>query len=139
MAFRLPKPQATQALAAPRGFVLFLVSFVAGSAFMLAGRRAETEWHLSWPAVVALALGIEALFVMFIVAKARDGRWDELRRFSLMAGAFLVYAWIGFLTDISLHGTGDLIGHSIIAALLCALLVVIGVRVKTQSGKIQPT
>ena len=80
-----------------------------------------------------MALGIESLFVMFIVAKTRDGRWDELRRFALMAGAFLVYAWIGFLTDISLHGTADLIGHSIIAALLCAVLVVIGVRVKTQS------
>jgi hypothetical protein len=126
------------AKAAPHGSVLFLVSFLAGSAFMLAGRRAESEWHMSWPGVVALALGIEALFAVFVVAKTRDGTWDEPRRFALMAGAFLVYAWIGFLTDISLHGKADLIGHSIIATLLCALLAVIGVRVKTQSGKIQP-
>jgi hypothetical protein len=102
------------------GSVLFLVSFLAGSAFMLAGRRAESEWHMSWPGVVALALGIEAVFAVFVVAKTRDGTWDEPRRFALMAGAFLVYAWIGFLTDISLHGTADLVGHSIIAAILCA-------------------
>jgi hypothetical protein len=55
-----------------------------------------------------------------------------------MAGAFLVYAWIGFLTDISLHGTADLIGHSIIAALLCTALVVIGVRVKKRSVEAPP-
>jgi len=121
------------AKAAPHGSVLFLVSFLAGSAFMLAGRRAESEWHMSWPGVVALALGIEAVFAVFVVAKTRDGTWDEPRRFALMAGAFLVYAWIGFLTDISLHGTADLVGHSIIAAILCAALVVIGVRVEKRS------
>jgi len=70
---------------------------------------------------------------MFIIGKTRNGTWDELRRFALMAGAFLVYAWIGFLTDISLHGTADLVGHSIIAAILCAALVVIGVRVEKRS------
>jgi hypothetical protein len=132
-AFKLPKPKAMPAKAAPHGSVLFLVSFLAGSAFMLAGRRAESEWHMSWPGVVALALGIEAVFAVFVVAKTRDGTWDEPRRFALMAGAFLVYAWIGFLTDISLHGTADLVGHSIIAAILCAALVVIGVRVEKRS------
>ena len=106
---------------------------------MIAARKAESEWHLSWPAVVALELFVEALFVAFVVAQTRNGRWDEPRRFALMAGAFLVYAWIGFLTDISLHGTADLIGHSIVAALLCAVLVVIGVRVKTQSVELQPS
>ena len=129
IAFRLPKPKGMPARTAPGGLVLFVVSFVAGSAFMIVGRRAESVWHMSWPAVVALALGIEALFVAFVIAKTRDGAWSEPRRFALMAGAFLVYAWIGFLTDISLHGSADLVGHSIIAALLCAVLTVIGVRV----------
>jgi hypothetical protein len=127
-AFKLPKPKVSPVKAAPRAVVLFLASFLAGSAFMLAGRRAETEWHLSWPAVVVLALGIQAVFVAFVVSRTRRGTWDEPRRFALMAGAFLVYAWIGFPTDMALHGKTDLAGHSVIAALMCAVLVVIGVR-----------
>jgi hypothetical protein len=99
---------------------------------MLAARRAQAEWHLGWLTVVILEIGIQALFVAFVVMHTRSGAWNESRRFALMAGAFLVYAWIGFLTDISLHGIGDILGHSIIAALLCGVLVVIGVRVRTR-------
>jgi hypothetical protein len=137
-AFRLPKPNVMPAKAAPHKVLLLLASFLVGSAFMIASRKAESEWHLGWVMVVLLELGIELLFVAFIVAQTRRGAWDEPRRFALVAGAFLVYAWIGFLTDISLHGTADLIGHSIIAALLCAVLVVIGVRAQTRNPQAQP-
>ncbi len=127
-AFALPKPVTALAPSAPGGVVLFVASFVAGSAFMLTSRRAESAWHLGWPGVVALALGIVGLFVAFIVAQTRNGKWGEPRRFALVAGAFMVYAWIGFETDVALHGAADLAGHSIIAALLCAVVVLIGVR-----------
>jgi len=130
IAIRLPRPSSTPAGRAPHVLLLFGASFLAGSAFMLAGRRAETAWHLSWEAVVALSLGIEAAFAALVFAWTRGGRWDEPRRFALMAGGFLVYAWIGFETDISLHGESDLAGHAVIAALLCAVLVTIGVRVR---------
>ena len=128
-AFKLPKPNLVPATDAPHAITLLIVSLLAGSAFMIAGRRAQSDWHLGWTSVVGLALGIEALFVAFVVARTRKGTWDEPRRFALVAGAFLVYAWIGFPTDISLHGKTDLVGHSIIAALMCTVLVVIGVRV----------
>jgi hypothetical protein len=127
-AFRLPRPDLVPATGVARGIVLGLASFVAGSSFMLAGRRAGSEWHLDWPLVVALALGIEALFLAFIFAQTRRGRWSEPRRFATAAGAFLVYAWIGFQTDLTLHGRTDLAGHSIIVALLCMVLILIGVR-----------
>jgi hypothetical protein len=129
-AIRLPKPNLASAATAPANIALFLASFLAGSAFMLAGRRAESAWHLKWQAVLALALGIEALFVGFIIARTRNGQWDEPRRFALATGAFLVYAWIGFQTDLNLHGTADLVGHSIIVAVLCATVAVIGMRIK---------
>jgi hypothetical protein len=126
-AFKLPKPGAVPAVIAPPRVVLFLASFLAGSAFMLAGRKAESEWHLAWPSVVALSLGIAAAFIMFLVTRTR-GRWDESRRFALAAGAFMVYAWIGFQTDLALHGAADLVGHSILAAVIFAVVVLIGVR-----------
>jgi hypothetical protein len=129
-AFRLPKPRVILAKTAPPRVVLLLASLVSGSIFMMAARKADAEWHLSWITVVLLEVGIVASFVVFVVAQTRKGAWDDSRRFALVAGGFLVYAWIGFLTDISLHGTGDLLGHSIIAALLCAVLAVIGMRVK---------
>jgi hypothetical protein len=127
-AFRLPRPDLVPATGVARGIVLGLASFVAGSSFMLAGRRAGPAWQLDWPLVVALALGIEALFLAFIFAQTRRGRWSEPRRFATAAGAFLVYAWIGFQTDLTLHGRADLAGHSIIVALLCMVLILIGVR-----------
>jgi hypothetical protein len=133
-AFKLPKPRAATAATAPRGVVLFLASLLAGSAFMLAARRAESAWHLEWPTVVALMLGIVALFIAFIVVRTRSGEWDEPRRFALAAGAFMVYAWIGFQTDIALHGQADLVGHSILAALLLAVLVLIGARANRRSN-----
>jgi len=129
-AFRLPKPAAGPAATAPHGIVLLLASFVAGSVLMLASRKAQSEWHLGWQAVVALELAVLAAFVGFVVAQTRTGRWSESRRFALPAGAFLVYAWIGFLTDINLHGKADLVGHTILAALLCVALVAIGMRVR---------
>src|SRR4051812_33325114 len=67
-AIRLPRPNLNPAPAAPGKIALFLASFLAGSAFMVAGRRAESLWHLSWPAVVMLAIAIEGLFVAFIIA-----------------------------------------------------------------------
>jgi len=127
-AFKLPAPAADPAPAAPHPAWSFLASFVAGSAFMIAGRRAQVAWQLSWPVVVALSLGIIVLFVAYVVAHTRDGRWSEARRFALMAGALLVYAWIGFETDASLHGRADLAGHTVIAVLMCAMLVAAGVR-----------
>jgi hypothetical protein len=133
-AFKLPKPRVARPATAPHGAILFLASFLAGSAFMLAGRRAESEWHLDWPLVVALALGIAGSFIAFIVTQTRQGRWDEPRRFALAAGAFMVYAWIGFQTDLALHGEADLAGHSILAALLFVVLVLIGVRANRRSN-----
>jgi FtsH-binding integral membrane protein len=132
-AVKLPKPGTALSARMPPVIALFLASFLAGSAFMLAGRRAETAWHLGWVEVVALSLGIVALFVLSVIAWTRGGRWDEPRRFALTAGGFLVYAWIGFETDISLHGRADLAGHSLIAGLLCLVLVTIGVRVARSS------
>ncbi|HEV8444047.1 MAG TPA: hypothetical protein VGQ27_11235 [Steroidobacteraceae bacterium] len=128
VAVKLPKPEAVPSTGAPRGLVLFLTSFLAGSAYLLAGRRAEKVWHLDWLQVVALSIGVEALFVALVFAWTRGGRWDERRRFALMAGGFLVYAWIGFETDISLHGRADLAGHALLATLLCAALGLIGLR-----------
>jgi hypothetical protein len=133
VAFRLPRPESRPATSAPHPLLLTLASFVAGSVLMLASRKAQSEWHLGWPAVVALELGVMAAFVAFLIAATRDGRWSESRRFALPAGAFLVYAWIGFLTDIDLHGKDDLAGHTILAALLCIALVMIGLRVRRQT------
>jgi hypothetical protein len=133
-AFKWPRPTAATAVAAPHGVTLFLASFLAGSAFMLAGRRAGSAWHLEWFPVIALMLAIAVSFIAFVVARTRTGSWDEPRRFALAAGAFAVYAWIGFQTDLALHGEADLPGHSILAALLCTVLVLIGVRAHRRSN-----
>jgi hypothetical protein len=125
---------ATRARTAPRPVGLFLASFVAGSVFMIASRRAESVWHLGWIAAVALSLATVAFYLVFIV-DTRSGRWDESRRFAHVAGAFMVYAWLGFETDLSLHGREDLLGHSAIVAVLGGLLIAVGWRVSRRRNE----
>jgi hypothetical protein len=129
-ASRLPKRKTTPSPSAPHAITLFFVSFVLGSVFMLIAYDAATSWHWSWPVAVASLLAIEVLFVAFVIVRRRAGAWNEAQRFALMAGALLVYVWRGFGTDLRLHGAGELVGHSILAALACVLLVVIGMRTR---------
>jgi hypothetical protein len=124
----LARRSVTTAAKPPGVNVLFLASFVAGSVFMLLSRKGESTWHLGATLAVALMLGIEAVLVAFVWRQTRGGAWDERRRFAFMAGAFMVYVWIGFLTDISLHGQSDIIAHSVLAALAVGLLVLVGMR-----------
>jgi hypothetical protein len=127
-ASKLPRRRAVEAGTVPHPIVLFLASFTAGSVFMLVSRRAESAWHLGWGAALGLSLATVGLFVGLVLTWTRHGRWSESRRFALMAGAFMVYVWIGFQTDLSLHGSQDLIGHSVIAAVLVAMLAAAGWR-----------
>jgi uncharacterized protein YhhL (DUF1145 family) len=128
VALRLPKRSTTPSTTAPGAIALFLVSLVAGSAFMVVDREGPSLWHWSWPVVFGLLVLIHALFVAFVFARTRDGTWSEGQRFALMAGGFMVYAWKGFGTDVTLHGRGDLLPHTVLAALMCGLLVVVGFR-----------
>lgn len=127
-ALKLPRHKAEPATSQPNIALLFLVSFVAGSLFMLSRSKNEHLWQLSPALVVMLLVGTAALFAAFVFAQSRNGGWDERRRFALMAGAFMVYVWIGFATDIALHGNSDLAAHSVLAVLMCALLMVVGLR-----------
>jgi len=134
MASRLPRVAAAAAVApsssrdAPHPAALFAASFVAGSLFMQLAFSANYQLHWPWPIAVAAQLAVIGTFVVFMVL-LRDRAWSARHRFALTAGAFAVYVWKGFETDWLLHGRGDLAGHSVIAMIGCALLVIIGRRV----------
>ncbi|MBW8734284.1 MAG: hypothetical protein JF571_08270, partial [Asticcacaulis sp.] len=80
--------------------------------------------HWPWTTCVAGLVVWEALFVAFMAAFTLGRSWTPVQRFALMAGGLMVYAWVGFLTDMQLHGAADLPAHTVIAAafvLLCGL------------------
>lgn len=113
----------------PNPIVLFVASLVAGSLFMQVEYSAITQLHWNWMATALVQVAIVAAFVSFIVA-SRIRTWSVSRYFALAAGAFVVYVWKGFETDLLLHGSGDLAGHSVIAVIGCALLAFVGIKVR---------
>jgi hypothetical protein len=138
MALRLRRRSEPQrglaAPAAPRPVALFIASFIAGSLFMQLEYSAAYSWRWPWMVTVAAMLGIVCAFLAF-VRFARRGSWNISHCFSLAAGGFLVYVWKGFETDVLLHGRADLVGHTIIAAVGCALLAFVGRRVRMAPGR----
>jgi len=118
-----PKPETARGGAAPHPLALFLVSFISGSALQLVQHAAQGSWHWSWLVCVVVVLGLEVLFVAYLMRFTRGRVWSDLQRFALMAGGLCVYVWVGFGTDMSLHGVSDLPAHAVIAGLGIAITV----------------
>ena len=140
IAMRLPRASETGRAAPsppapPRPVVLFFASLVAGSLFMQLEYSAITTLHWKWIATVLVQIAIVTAFIAFIVA-ARIRSWSASQFFALAAGAFVVYVWKGFETDLLLHGSGDLAGHSVIAVIGSTLLAVIGFKVRAATAGI---
>ena len=111
--------------------VLFLASLGAGSALMLLQQFAGPKAHWSWQACVAAVVGLEVAFIAFMVLFTRGKAWSDVQRFALMAGGLFVYVWVGFGTDISLHGMADIPVHAVIAGafvILCTWAGIVSLR-----------
>ena len=135
-----PKPQPARGGTAPHPVVLFLVSFISGSALQLIQHAAQNPLHWSWPVCVASVLGLEILFVAYLMRFTGGRVWSDLQRFSLMAGGMCVYIWVGFGTDVSLHGVADLPAHAVIAGLFIAITLWAGfIAVKPAGGALPAT
>lgn len=122
-AFMWPKRNEVTDGKAPSAIILFLASLGAGSALMLLQQFAGPKAHWSWQACVGAAVALEFAFVAFMVLFTRGKAWTDVQRFALMAGGLFVYVWVGFGTDIDLHGAADLPAHAVIAGvfvILCA-------------------
>ena len=113
---------------APHPLVLALVSFVPGSLFVATEYYGIRWLHTPWPGAVALMGGCELLALALMVALTRRRTWTNAQRFALMAGAFGVYVWFGFPTDLALHGRDDLPAHAILVAVMLGVAVIAGVK-----------
>jgi hypothetical protein len=71
-----------------------------------------------WP---LLGLGL-------MVVLTRGRAWTNAQRFALMAGAFAVYVWFGFPTDLALHGRADFPAHAILVAVMGVVAIVAGIK-----------
>ncbi len=123
-----PKPQATPASHAPHPIVLFLMSFVPGSLFVATEYYGIHWLHAPWPGAVALMAGWEGLALLLMAALTRGRTWTNAQRFALMAGAFAVYVWFGFPTDLALHGRADLPAHTILVVVMVAVAILAGIK-----------
>ena len=72
--------------------------------------------------------GWEVLALLLMTALTRGRTWTNTQRFALTAGAFAVYVWFGFPTDLALHGHADLPAHMILVAVMVAIAVLAGSR-----------
>jgi hypothetical protein len=113
---------------APHPAVLFALPFAAGSGVMLIEHFGPALSGWPWPVGLAIFLTVEAAFVALMIVFTRGRQWRNSQRFALMAGGLAVYVVFGFLTDQELHGTGDLIFHTMLAVLIVMLAIFAGTR-----------
>ncbi len=130
-AFLWPKPETLASGKAPHPALLFLMSLIPGSLFVGTEYYGVHIVHAAWPLAVALLAGCEILMLVLMVAFTRGRTWSDAQRFALMAGGFATYVWLGFPTDVSLHGKADLAGHTVLAAVMVVILLIAGVRAAT--------
>jgi len=123
-----PKPKETGGKPAPHPIVLFGAAILSGSGLMMLEHFGPSLAHWPWTAGVALLLACEAAFVGFMAAFTFHRSWTAVQRFAVMAGGLMVYVWVGFLTDMELHGQADLPSHIGIAAAFILLCGVAGWR-----------
>jgi len=121
-AFLMPKSGRASARPAPHPVVLFVAALGGGSTLILVEHLAAQTWRWPWGACLAALLLIEAGFIAFMLRFTHGRAWSDVQRCALMSGGLLVYGWSGFLTDVELHGAGDLPGHTVIAVLFVLLL-----------------
>jgi len=113
---------------APHPLVLFLVSFVPGSLFVATEYYGIHWLRAPWPGAVALMGGWALLALVLMVVLTRGRTSTDAQRFALMAGAFGVYVWFGFPTDLALHGHTDVPAHAVLVAVMLAVATIAGVK-----------
>jgi hypothetical protein len=128
VAAALKWPRAKEATApAPHAVVIFLAALVPGSALMELQQLAASRLHWNWYWCVIALVAIEASFIAFM-AFALAKVWTDRQRFAMVAGGFLTYVWVGFSTDVQLHGAADLSAHAVLAVIMCLVLAIAGYR-----------
>jgi hypothetical protein len=110
--------------AAPHPAALFALAFAAGSGVMLVEHFGSALRGWPWQAGLTILIMIEAAFVAVMIRFTGGRQWRDSQRFALMAGGLGVYVVFGFLTDQELHGSADLVPHSLVVALIVGLAIV---------------
>ena len=119
---------------APHPAALFALAFGAGSGVMLVEHFGAALRNWPWQAGLAILLAVEAVFVALMIAFTRGRQWRDGQRYALMAGGLGVYVVFGFITDQELHGTADLVPHTLVAALILVLAAVAAKRTSREIG-----
>ena len=122
-AFAWPKRADAVQGKAPHPVILFATALGAGSVLMLLQQFAAAKGQWSWEACVLAVATLEVAFVGFMIVFTHGRAWNDVQRFALMAGGLFVYVWVGFGTDLSLHGAADLPVHAVIAGLFVILCI----------------
>jgi hypothetical protein len=124
---RIPAAGDSSRASAPSGWVAGGFALIAGSLFCVS--QSARGSGLPWLVPVAGIVAIDAIAIIVIARWSKRAGWSRLHRFALGAGGVLVYAWFGYTVEISLHGRGALVPHSVLVLAILGLLGAAGWRV----------
>lgn len=117
--FTSPRPMDTDR-GAPNLGVLVVFALVLGSAFSLTqSLRGLGVW---WIVPVLAITAIDAIALVTIARWSTRKGWSPRHRFALAAGGVLVYCWFGYSVEVSLHGRGGLVPHTVLMVAALALI-----------------
>ncbi|MDB5692676.1 MAG: hypothetical protein JWO81_1739 [Alphaproteobacteria bacterium] len=125
-AFILRPGPTTGAKSPIRPLIIGASCFAAGSAFLCSYALGRSHWP--WPLTAAADAAVAAALCVFFAWAVRDRLWGAVQTFAAAAGGLLCYAWFGYFIDRSMHGSGNLAGHSLFVLIVLAIAAWAGFR-----------
>jgi hypothetical protein len=117
-----------QPKSASPAFVKAGVTLSLGSILLSAYAYGPSVLHWPWQATTAVLVIVDALLVAAAWRFALAG-WRAVDAWAASLGGSLAYAWYGYVVDRTFHGEGEIVGHSVIVALVLGLQAWAGLRV----------
>ena len=102
--------------------------FVLGSAFELT--RDLNNYQVPWLVTIAALLALLAAGFGLRRFWSRTRDWSHRHWYAAAAGGLFVYCWWGYGVEVSLHGRGALLAHSVLVLTAVAALVLVQLRLR---------
>lgn len=125
-AFAWPRLRSKPAGTAPGPLTVGIATFVGLGAFTQLYGQGTNVLHWPWQVVSGGMMVLILLLISLASRLSRTAGWTQTHVFAMSACATLVYCWLGFSVEMTLHGNAMLPAHAALVIVMLGLLVLAG-------------